>query len=272
MATITRGTTQTDLVDPNWPATAVASVVSAAPGPLVTYPNSKLDGWTPINQEGQLHRIWAGLQQPAAGEQYIVTYSVAPNTLIHGTDFVKAAFVVALRAAFTAQTLYPAYTYSVKDTDTKLGIYESFPKRPFKNPGIVVSIGAADMNRTTLSGTDLLKEERDSEGVPVAYFAWGSVPMQVNVGIVAITDSDRRKLTDITAHFIRHLFAYQFSKFGIGYKSVHIDGEKDSEWQGQLLYMNNISIPVYTEWQVKYPIALVDVISAIELKDIEALL
>ena len=270
MATITRGTTQQDLVDANWPATAVSQVIGVTGVTGTIYPASKLDGYTPLNQDGKLYLVWAGLQQPAAGEQYIVTYTVAPDVLLKGTDFVKAAFTAALRAAFTAQTIYPAYIYSANDVESKLGIYQSFPKRPFKNPAIVISVGAADMNRTTLSDTDMIREERDSNGVPISYFAWGTVPMQVNVGIAAITDSDRRKLTDITALFIRHLFTNKLAQFGIGFKNVHIDGEREQDWQGQTLYMNNISVPCYTEWQCRYPISLVDVIKDISVSDIQA--
>jgi hypothetical protein len=268
MATITRGTTQDDLIDPNWPATGVTDVIGVLNG--THYPQSKLDGWIPTNLEGKLHLIWSGLQQPAPGEEYIVTYDVAPTTLLKGTDFVKAAFTAAIRVAFTNQTLFPAYVYSTDDTKSLLGIYQSFPKRPFKNPAIIVSTGPATMNRTTLSDNDMLREERDDAGVPISWFAWGQTPVEVKIQIAAITDSDRRKLTDITALFIRHLFTFQLAKFGIGFKQVHIVGETEAEWQGQSLYMNSITIPCYTEFQVRYPIKLVDVIGNINIKQIQA--
>jgi len=270
MATITRGTTQDDLVDPNFPATIVTDVVGVVNG--THYPQSKLDGWLPINQDGKLHLIWSGLQQPAPGDQYIVVYEVAPSTLLKGTDFVKAAFVAGLRTAYSTQTMFPAYVYNTNDTLSLMGIYPSFPKRPFKNPGLVVSTGTAEMNRTTLSDTDQLREERDDAGVPISYFAWGQVPVEVKIQIVATTDSDRRKLTDITALFIRHLFAFQFAKFGIGYKNLRINGETEADWQGQQLYMNSITIPCYAEFQVRYPIKLVDVIRDINIAQIGSVL
>ena len=263
---ILRGATATDVVDSDWPYDSVTDVTGATG---VTYASSATDGYTPLNLAGKFNIRWAGAHQPAAGATYTVDYLAAPGVLLHGTDFVKAAFTAALRAAFTAQRLYSAYVYNPNDIVSTMGIHQSFPKVPFKNPGLVISIGAATMDRTTLSGTDLLTEER-IDGIPVSYYAWGTVPMQVNIGVVALTDSDRRKLTDITALFVRHLFAHQLSRFGIGYKSVKIEGEREQEWQGQLLYMNTISVPVYCEWQVRYPIELVNVVSAIELTQIEA--
>jgi hypothetical protein len=258
-----RSATASDVVDELWPYESVSGVTGPAG---VTY---AVGEYIPLNLAGKFNMGWTGIHQPPAGTTYTVDYMVAPGVVLHGTDFAKAAFTAALRVAYTNQKLYSAYVYNPVDTRSTLGIYQSFPKVPFKNPGIVISTGSAQMDRTTLSGSDLLTEERVN-GVPVSYYAWGTIPMQVNIGIVAITDTDRRKLTDITAFFIRHLFAYQLSKFGIGYKSVKIEGEKETEWQGQTLYMNNISIPVYMEFQVRYPIALIDVINKIELVDIQA--
>lgn len=267
MAAITRGTTQDDLIDANFPAVAVTDVIGVTGG--VHYPQSKLDGWLAVNEAGRLHLIWSGLQQPAPGAQYNVTYSVAPTVLLHGTDFVKAAFTAALRAAFTNQTLFPAYVYNTDDTKSTMSIYQSFPKRPFKNPAIIISTGTADMNRTTLSTADQIREERDDQGVPISWYAWGQIPIEVKIQIAAITDSDRRKLTDITALFCRHLFTNAIAQFGIGFKNVRINGETEADWQGVPLYLNSITIPCYTEWNCRYPIALVDVISKISIGDIQ---
>ena len=265
-------TGSSDLIEPSWPELPCGWEVFGVTGPTgITYAQdigTTAGGYSPLHVGTSFMLGWTG-DQPPAGTTYSVSYAVSPGVLIHGTDFVKAAVTAALRVAFTNQRLYRAYIYNPDDTLSTMGIHQSFPKAPFKNPGLVISIGPADMDRTTLNGRDLLTEEK-VDGVPVSYFAWGSVPMQVNIDIVAITDTDRRKLTDITAHFVRHLFAWQLAKFGIGYKSVHINGEKDEEWQGQLLYLNTITIPVYTEWQVHYPIALVDVIGNIDITDIQA--
>ena len=258
---VLRGVTATDVVSAAWPYESVSGV-SGPSG--ATY---AVGEYIPLNIAGQFNMGWSGAHQPPAGTTYAVDFVASPAVLLHGTDFVKAAFTAALRTAFTHQRLYSAYVYNPNDTLSTMGIHKSFPRVPFKNPGLVISIGPAQLDRTTLSGTDLLTEER-IDGIPVSYYAWGTIPMQVNIGVVAITDSDRRKLTDITAFFVRHLFTYQLAKFGIGYQSVHIDGEKETEWQGQLLYTNNISIPVYCEWQTRYPVELVNVINSIQLTDI----
>lgn len=270
MATVTRGTGFRDLVDNYWPALSVSQVVgiTGPSGPGVFYPESSVDGYTPINDGGKFYLQWAGLQKPLAGTLYNVTYEVAPTSLIRGTDFVKAAFTQGLRVAFANQTMFPAYVYNKNDTLSRLGIHESFPKRPFKVPGLVVGTGPATVARTTLSDKDLLTEQKDPEGTPVAFYAWGKLTLDVTIGIVATEDSDRRKLTDITAMFIRHLFTFQFAKFGIGFQTLQIRGEQEIEWQGQTLYMNNITVPCHTEFQIRYPIKLVDVISQLNIEPV----
>lgn len=191
---------------------------------------------------------------------------MADEFILKGTDFIKAAFVVALRAAYQAQTYFTIYKYNPDDTLTGLSIYESFPKRPLKVPAIIVMTTGGDISRSTLDSEDYLKETRTVPGeAPSDKFGWGRVDTTVQITILGLQDRDRRKLTDLTGLFCRHLFVDKFASFGIGYKSIKIGGEQEQEWQGQMLYTNTLTLPCYTEFQVKYPVSLTDVIARLDL-------
>ena len=259
---VTRGATATDLVDPLDPAASVISVVDTLTG--AAYPASATNGYTILNVNNTFSLVWAGASQPAVASQYTVVYNVHPGFILKGGDFVKAAFVAALRAAYAEQQFYPIYKYSPNDTTSQLSIYESFPKRPLKNPAIIISTGPGDISRTILDHEDFLAEKVSGD-TPVGMHAWGKYLIETKISILGITDRDRRKLTDLTGLFCRHLFTDKFSSLGIGYKDIRIGGESEITWQNQPLYTNSITIPCYTEWQVYYPIALVDVINNLEI-------
>lgn len=259
---IVRGATAVDLVNNLVPATSVTSVQAGA----TTYPASATNGYSITNTASTFSLTWAGASQPAAGVTYTVNYVTAePDMIIRGSDYIKSAFVAALRAAFAAQTWFPLYRYNTNDTLTGVAIHETFPRRTLKVPTIVVSVGAMAVDNTTLSESDYLCEVTDESGTITSFRSWGGMTPEVKIEVYAIEDSDRRKLTDITAIFCRHLFRRFFAKYGIGYKRIRINGEGDQVWQHQVLLTNSISIPCYTEWQVQYPVELVDIIDNLEI-------
>ncbi len=259
---IVRGASTTDLVNNLVTAVSVISVTAGS----TTYAASAVDGYSITNGANSFSLTWAGIDQPAQGVTYTVSYTTAePSILIHGTDYVKAAFVSALRAAFAAQTWFPLYRYSTNDTLSGISIHESFPKHPFKAPALIVGVGSMAVNRNTLSETDQLSETRGGNGVINGFFSWGSLTPLVKIQVAALTDSDRRKMADITALFCRHLFTRLFARYGIGYKQITVVGESDQDWQGQTLYLQEIQIPCYTEFQVLYPVDLVDIIDNLQI-------
>lgn len=263
--TVTRGATATDTVDPAHIFKYVASVKTPAGVP---YPASPTSGYTPVNIANAFSLTWAGASQPALGAQYVVVFDDgATGFQMRGSDFVKSAFTAGLRAAFSAQDFYPIFKYDADDTVSKLSIYESFPKRVYKNPALIVSTGAGKVSRMELDSEDLLTETRVTPDDPVnGMFAWGRIDIPVTINIIALSDRDRRKLTDLVALFCRHLFTNKFSSYGIGYRDINIGGEAEPEWQGQQLYTNTISIPCYTEYQVAYSVDLLDTINNINLE------
>lgn len=257
--TVVRGPMATDLVDAAHTYKTVLSVKSPTG---VSYPVSPTNGYTPSNSGNQFSLVWAGASQPAAGAQYIVIFDDGGTGFqMRGGDFIKSAFVACLRAAFQTQDFYPLYKYNADDTLTKLSIYDSFPKRVFKNPAIIVSVGPSKISRTELDSDDTLHEVRETPGgPPTGVFAWGKVLSPVTITVVALSDRDRRKLTDLVGLFCQHLFRGKFAAYGIGYKDVTTAGETDTEWQGQLLYTNSVTVDCYTEYQINYGVDLLDTI------------
>jgi hypothetical protein len=260
--TVTRSAAASDLIDSAAAAASVISVTNTATG--APYPASTTSGYTVVNVGNAFSLLWAGAAQPPTGVQYTVIYNVHPGFILKGGDFVKAAFVAALRAAYTEQPFYDIYRYNSNDTLSKLSIYESFPKRPLKNPAIIVSTGPGDISRTILDHEDFLAEKLTGT-TPTGMYAWGKYLIEAKVSILGITDRDRRKLTDLTGLFCRHLFTDKFATLGIGYKDIRIGGESELAWQNQQLYTNTITIPCYTEWQVYYPVELIDVINNLQI-------
>lgn len=190
--------------------------------------------------------------------------------IVRGTDYVKAAFVLSLRKAFNAQPFFPIYKYDDIEANTKISIFSTFPKQPLTVPAIIVSTSGGSFSRSTLDSEDLLHDNIDSSE-PESFTAWGKLEINAVITIYALTDRDRSKLTDLTALFCRHLFINKFASLGIGYSEVTVRGEGTMDWQHQILYTNSISIPCYTEFQVSYPVELIDVINNINISIINEL-
>ncbi len=190
-----------------------------------------------------------------------------PTFLLKATDYLHLAFTKALRTAFAAQDFVARYKYNTRDTLSKISIYDHFPKRPWKAPSIIVSTGKCDFTRSTLNSQEFLQEYKNpSTDIVEAFYAWGKIDTDVYLNIRGRTDRDCRKLTDLTMLFCRHLFKAKFVKFGIGFDSIIADGEDTTDWQGQLQYTNRIAIPCYTEFQVKYPVELVENINNLDIE------
>ena len=66
--------------------------------------------------------------------------------IIKATNFLKLAFVVALREAFAHTTTPSDYRYLANENDPncKLRIYRAFPKRQFNPPALIINAEAAD--------------------------------------------------------------------------------------------------------------------------------
>lgn len=178
---------------------------------------------------------------------------MAEAILFKGGDFVKTAFTSMLRTAFAAQTFLPNYVYSDNEHLTKIGIFESFPKRTLVAPSLIVSMGGSAMEQGSISDFDHLRT--DSVANPDATktsYSYGTWTGTVIISVAGITDADRRLLRDLTMLFCRHLFRVYTAQMGIGYKDVRSTGEEEIDWQGQRLYIDRITIPCYSEFQISY--------------------
>jgi len=196
---------------------------------------------------------------------YVVIYKINAEFLVKGIHFTKIAFVQMLRLAFQTQTFYPEFKYDPKDVDSMLSVVEAWPRRVLKAPAIAVSIGGMIADRSSLQPTEEFAELRDANNIPVGVFSSGILNMTVRLEIFAITNSDCRKVTDLTMLFCRNLFQYKMAEFGIGYKNIRTVGESTISWQGQLLHMNTLELPCTSEYQVMFPSALWEAVNKLHI-------
>lgn len=175
---------------------------------------------------------------------------MAERVIYKGGDYVKTAFASLLRTSFKLQTLLPQYVYSETESASKLSIFESFPKRTFLGPSLVVGVGPASLPQTSISDFDYLRTDDAVVDHAKTSYAYGEWQGTASIRVVGLTDTDRRLVRDMAMFFCRYLFKVYAAQLGIAYNNVLSEGESEMEWQGQTLYLDRINILCRTEFQV----------------------
>ena len=179
-----------------------------------------------------------------------------------GSNYTKDAFTSALRFAFANVANFPDYKYTDKEATSKVQIFKEFPRRIFRPPTIVVRAGASDSSLASLGDQEYTRIASATN--PVDQFG-GKMTVPIIISIHALTTTDREKLTDLTAFFIRHLFRAKFAELGIVYTKIATVGEGQFEWDNQIVYTNGVTVDTYQEYTAEIPVALTDMIGSFEV-------
>lgn len=179
--------------------------------------------------------------------------------LLPFTNYLKDAFVNCLRVAYSSEEAFPDYKYNQQETLTKLSIYKAFARRSFKSPAIVVTAGSGDFSFTVLGDSEQMNSHTANPSDLKDRYK-GAYTLDIDVKIYAESTSDREKLTDLTAFYIRHLFRPVFQSNGVAFKSIRVAGESNEEWDEKNLYTNVVTVSCYQEYTAEPIIQLADII------------
>lgn len=266
--TIARGTGAYDTFDAERAAASVSAVVDANHVTYVPYvPATGLGDYALSVVSGGSRLTWYGTHKPAAAVLYTVTYTCHASLLFKGVDFIKTAIVKCLRVAYTVQPFYTDFVYNASDVQTKISILPAWPNRVFKTPAIIVSVAPGGaMEPTHLAQNESIAIVEDEDGNPSSAVSSGGMGIPISIEIVSTRNSDICKLCDLTVLFLRTLFTWRLSNYGISFKNITIGGEDTAVINNQTYYKIAISFTCYTEYQVALPIALVDTINKTNFK------
>lgn len=185
------------------------------------------------------------------------------------TNYVKNAFVKAVREAFGHEATTKDYRYSTTEADSQLAIYRGFPKRgPVKYPCILVEAEVGDISISTL-GDEMYYEVLDEDGLVTNYMYSGTMNINVRMTVYADTTTDREKITDLLSIYTRFVFIDLFKKYNMPYLNIRA-GDAGEDIEGdRVLYKGEVTVTLQTEFMQKIDMSLYDAVTTINLEDMK---
>jgi len=185
------------------------------------------------------------------------------------TNYVKNAFVTALREAFANDATPKEYRYSEIQAESQIGIYRAFPKKiAAKYPCILVETDPGDVSITTL-GSEEAYDIFNEAGLHTGRVYAGTMQIPVKLSILAETTTDREKLTDLVSVYVRFVFRDLFYKYNMPYLGISA-GEAGEEGAGEsrVIYKGEVTVRLQTEFQQKIDMGVYDAVLAINLGEV----
>ena len=183
------------------------------------------------------------------------------------TNYVKNAFVAALREALASEATPKEYRYSQKESDRQIAIYRVFPKRQTMYPCVIVEAEAGDTSISSL-GQEEGYEIRDQAGLITDIVYRGTMQIPVKITIMAQTATDREKLTDMISIYIRFVFRSLFLKYNMPYLDIRAGEAGETVEDNKPIYKGEITVRLQTEFAQKIDMRLFDAVLGINLKNV----
>jgi hypothetical protein len=187
------------------------------------------------------------------------------------TNYVKNAFVLALREAFAHEATPVEYRYNSTDkAKSQISIFRAFPKRSdVKFPVILVEVESGDFSISSLSHEESY-EIQDGNGLVTDVVYSGVMTIPVALTILTETTTDREKLTDLVAIYTRFVFRDLFYKYNMPYLGLDAgeDGEDTSSANGKVIYKGKVRVRLQTEFAQKVDMSLYAAVNSINLEQV----
>ena len=169
---------------------------------------------------------------------------------LESLDFVKAAFVRSLRAAYAHPSVPQEYRYSKKHSERQISIYRSWPGRTVKYPLILVRANTVETPISSLGDEIVVEDYNETTKDLDSQVYSGVMWVPTTVEILAKTIKDRDRVTSLTAFYIRHLFLPFFKKVRLEYLDINIEAPEDQEEvQGEMFHVGRVNIRCQTEYR-----------------------
>lgn len=184
------------------------------------------------------------------------------------TNYVKNAFILAIRAAFAHVFTPEQYRYHLTDPRKRqISIYRGWPKRQTKFPAILVETDPGDFSVSTV-GQEEAYILRDESGVDTDIVYAGIMVLPVQLTVLAKSATDREKLTDLLSIYVRFVFRDKFYKSNIPYIGINAGESGEETVDGETIYSGKITVTCQTEFAQKIDLSLLDAVNAIDLSGV----
>ncbi len=184
------------------------------------------------------------------------------------TNYVKLAFVKAVREAFANAYTSPEYRYSTDPKQSQIAIYRGFPKRgPVKYPCIIVETDSGNVSISTLD-REQAYEVYDENDIVTDLMYSGTMNIRVNMSVIADTTTDREKITDLLAIYTRFVFRDLFLKYNMPYLDIQAGDDGEETIDDRVFYKGKVVVSLQTEFMQKIDMSLYDAVMAINLEDV----
>jgi hypothetical protein len=195
----------------------------------------------------------------------------------------RTGFVRALRLAFGGNT---DFRYQISQADPNqpaensgVFIYDSFPWKKIGYPAIIVSLGPGDPLVRTIGGEHwgdnssmIIGPDGATYANVVSEFYAGGVTNTVIINVYARSSVQRSALMDWVAIYIRFYFPAAFAREGVTVAGMNHGGERQEMVGNDPVYVDSLTVNVYSEFQHTINLAPGGTINAISLVGIFALL
>jgi hypothetical protein len=191
--------------------------------------------------------------------------NISVLTLSRGQMRTKAV-THASGTSFYKSYVPPQYRYYDDEEATRIQIYTAFPLRNFKAPTIVVDAKTGGASVSYLGPQEEIGS-RTTDGEGHVYFS-GILRLSIDISIYASSMTDAEKLSDFVIVFLRFFLRDKLADLRLGYTQVDFGGMTTEDWNGENLYVANISVGnVHSEYELVFPKSLLDYITQINIEE-----
>lgn len=184
----------------------------------------------------------------------MITGELKPNSIVNNQavyrvpnlyEKIRRDLVVVLRACFASEYTDENIRYNINPNNTKIKIYNSYPKTLEFFPSIIVSIDTANVSFKYLQDDFL----NDINGVQKYN---GGVEFGVKIVIYSRSVVERDRIVDHMIYFLRNIIVKNIRGIGVHYSNnIAIGDESTNVINKELIFSNAITIPCYSEYEIE---------------------
>lgn len=180
-------------------------------------------------------------------------------------NYVKRAFVQALRTAFANSATPIIYKYDSNQNLSQIDIRVDYPERISKLPCIITTIGSGVADVTYL-GDEFAREVYVGDNYDgtvfdkAGYLYSGKLTLNVDINVIAGKQKDIEHISDIVIMYVRYLFRNTFSEHNIVYTKIGNGGIRIDNGD----FVNKINVPVTCSFTHFIPKELYNIITNID--------
>ena len=181
------------------------------------------------------------------------------------TNYVKNAFILAIRTAFAHPFTPEQYRYHlIEAAKRQIAVYRGWPKRQTKYPAILVETDPGDFSISTVGHEEAYTLQNNAgEDSDIVYAGVMTIPVKLT--ILAKTATDREKLTDLLSIYVRFVFRDKFYLANIPYLDINSGEAGEDVVDGEVIYKGQVTVRCQTEFQQKIDLTLLAAVNAINL-------